>query len=262
MKKCIFYSLLAMAMLFCSCQNGNNENNSNQILATIEAFGSEEEGPIVWAPQSQLMSWDDSLTSQEVTVALVSDDTLSCRLQLADNSAPIGVCHLVYPASAYVGQGLVNIPALQNGNANLADLVYYAELQDGKAYFKPLGGIVQLHLTTQERLASVMFITSDTNLYLAGNFQVSNYPAPVLNFTDKSEKQITVQGIEEYDFSKGNYLYIQMAPGCFNTFQVVLQNTDGKKCTKTLKDDKYFQVWRNQPSLISLGDSSNVLIFE
>jgi len=262
MKKITVLVLAVLALGFSSCKQGNKEAQNGSLNATVEAFGGDVLGAVAWAPDTKLVAWDDTFNPIEVTVAEVAADTASCQLSLADGVAPQGVCRFVYPACAYVGQGMVSVPVEQDGATNLTNIISYAEALEGKVDFKQLCGVIQLNVTTPEQLSCISINTSDSNCFLAGNFQVANYPTPVLIGVEGAEQHIDVHGIESIDFSKGADVCIQLAPGCYQTFQIVLQNKDGKICTKTLKDDKSIVVDRNRLVTITLGNTPEGLTFE
>lgn len=261
MKKITLLAIAVMALGLFSCNN-NKEAQTDSLTASVEAFGADAAGVIVWSSDAKMVAWDDSFNPVDVTVAEVAADTASCQLALADAAAPQGVRRYIYPASAYAGQGIVTIPVHQECVNGLKDLVYYSEEQEGKVDFKMLGGVVRIVVTTPEKLSCIAISTSDSNLFMAGNFQVVNYPSPVLNAVEGAERQIDIHNLEGIDFTEGAEVSFQVAPGCYSTFQIVLQNTDGKVCTKNLKDDKHIVVDRNRIVNITLGHTAEGLTFE
>jgi hypothetical protein len=262
MKKITIVATLLMAMAFTACKSGSTESAPTQIAATVQMFNGDGSSFVHWAPNTTLVAWDETFNPVEVTVASVAEDTASCMLQLADTAAPSGVSRFVYPANAYVGNGMVNIPTVQQRSALTEDLLYYAEPREGKVDFLPLCGLIQLHVTTPEQLASITLSTTDSLLYFSGNFTVREYPIPVIDAAEGAEHQVTLQGIDQIDFSQGADVFIQVAPGYCESFQVVFQNKDGKKCTKTLKEDKSILIERGKISSVALGDASHPLVFE
>jgi len=262
MKKITVLMLAVLALGLFSCNNGNKEAQNDALNATVEAFGSDAVGSNSWVPGSKLVAWDDALAPFKAEVVSLTPDTFLYQLALVDSVTPQGVCRFLYPAEAYAGQGIVTVPVEQQGSAEPSDLICYAEAQDGKVDFKQICGVIQLNITTPEQLTCISISTEDSNRYLAGNFQVVNYPSPVLNSVEGAERHIDVHGIENIDFSKGADVCIQVVPGCYGSFQIVLQNKDGKICTKTLKEDKHVIVDRNRMLSVKLGHTPEGLTFE
>ena len=75
-------------------------------------------------------------------------------------------------------------------------------------------------------------------------------------------RSITIDGLEEIDFTEGADVFYCVAPGCYQTFKVVMTTTDGRTCTKNLKEGREVLVDRNHMHSIILGDPDSILVFE
>ena len=64
------------------------------------------------------------------------------------------------------------------------------------------------------------------------------------------------------DFAQSAEVCCCMAPGCYKTFTVVMTATDGRTCTKSLKEGKEVVLDRNRVCTVNLGSQEETLVFE
>ena len=208
--------------------------------------------------------WDDELTLGLAHVTSVDGEGLYTIVR-DDSAASKGMVRMVYPASAIAGLGSVVIDTVQQSQSMGAGMVLYGESTadaPGEVALKVVNGIIRVDLFTPERLSTVALCTADSNRYMAGVFEVGNYPFPVLNATPQSTHGVLLTGLEEIDFSQHGDVVCYVAPGCYRTLAVVMTTPDGRICTKNLKEGKEIIVDRNGRVTIHLGDESNPLLFE
>ena len=237
MKK-IFISLaafVAVSLALVSCHNNSVFN------VTVEEVAGNGVAAIAWPKDAVITTWDDTKTPAEISFASVVADSSYAVMQLPEGMKTQGVRHFVYPASVYAGEGMVMVPAVQSGVDFPNGMPFYAETSEGNTdlAFKALCGVVRLHLTTPEHLASVQVSSEDTNGFMTSCEQLQNV-----------------------DFSAGADLNLYVAPGCFNSFAVTMVTEDGRVCVKNLKEGKYVVVERNSVCTINLGGEEGELVFE
>ena len=262
MKNRVFvFVMLATAMAgLVSCNCGPKQ--PQQYVMTMEPMSGAETQPQL-DEEVPVALWDDGmvlstarLTNGEKGVVLIPNDTAAIN----------GVLHMVYPANAAMGRaGCVSIDTMQHPMPLGEGMVYYGETTEDASdvmALKAVGGVIRLCLTTEVKLAKVTISTADSNRYMAGVFEVSNYPFPVLTATEQSVRNVTLTGLEDIDFVQGAEVYCCMEPGCYNTFTVLLTAADGRTCTKNLKEDKEVVLDRNRMCTIRLGSQEEVLEFE
>lgn len=256
----VFVMLAAAVAGLVSCNCGPKQ--PKQYALTVEALTGTETQPRL-SVEVPLAVWDDGaalstahLKNGEVGLWLVPDDTADAK----------GVLRVVYPAeAALAGAGCVVIDTLQQALPLGEGLVYYGETTEEKpdaVVMKAASSVVCMCLTTTERIAKVRFSTADSNRFMAGMFEVSNYPFPVLTATDLSTHSVEVVGLEETDFAQGATIYCYMAPGCYSTFTVELITPDGRTCTKSLKDGKEVVLDRNRMSKLDFTSPEEPFVFE
>lgn len=216
------------------------------------------------AADAPVALWDDELTLGLAHVTSVDGEGLYTIVR-DDSAATKGMVRMVYPASAIAGLGSVVIDTVQQSQPMGAGMVLYGESTadaPGEVALKVVSGIVRLDLFTPERLSTVALCTADSNRYMAGVFEVGNYPFPVLNATSQSTHGVLLTGLEEVDFSQHGDAICYVAPGCYHTLAVVMTTPDGRVCTKNLKEGKEVVVDRNGMVTIHLGNETNTLVFE
>ena len=260
MKKIIIslVAFVAMSALMVSC------HNNSMFKLSVEAIDGKGTASVMWPADATVATWDDAMNPVEVTLSGIAPDKSYASIVMPEGTTTKGVRRFVYPASVCAGEGKVMIAPVQSGMDCPATMPCYAEAAEGKAelVFKSLCGVVQLNLTTAEKLASVQISTEDSTNYLAGRFGVDNYPFPVLKAEADASKCVRCEKLAAFDFSKGSELYLYVAPGCYDTFTVTLTTEDGRTCVKNLKDDKYIVVDRNVICTINLGQNEGDLVFE
>ena len=256
----VIVMLAAMTAGVVSC----NSASPTRFKATVEALGGTKVAPSLKAG-TPVALWDDNMRLQEALVELPSSEGEN-NIVRDDTATLTGVVRMVYPGSAVAGSaGCVAIDTVQQVLPMGEGMVYYgettAEARD-EVVMKAVSGIVCLHLTTPERLASITLSTIDSNRYMAGAFEVTNYPFPVLEATEESVRSVTLTGMADTDFAQGAEVYAYMAPGCYRTFTVQLTTTDGRVCTKNLKEGREVLVERNRVHSVILGSDEQPLVFE
>ena len=259
----VFVMLAATVAGLVSCNCGQKQ--PTQYAVTVETLTGTDVLPqlnvdktvALWADEMVLRT--AHVVKGEESLAIVRDDTAAMK----------GVVHVVYPLGAVpiegVTTGRVVIDTLQQALPLGEGMVYYGETtQDAPdaVVLKAVGGVLRMNLTTPEKIAKVEISTSDSNRYMAGVFELSNYPFPVLAATEASVRSIAIDGLGEIDFTEGADVFYCLAPGCYKTFTVVMTTTDGRTCTKSLKEGKEVLVDRNHMHSIVLGDPDSILVFE
>lgn len=260
MKK-IFISLaafVAVSLALVSCHNNSVFN------VTVEEVAGNGAAAITWPNDAVMTTWDDTKTPAEISFASIMADSSYAVMQLPEGMKTQGVRHFVYPASVYAGEGMVMVPAVQSGVDFPNGMPFYAETSEGNTdlAFKALCGVVRLHLTTPEHLASVQVSSEDTNGFMTGRYGVDNHPFPVLASTQGAAKYVSCEQLQNVDFSAGADVNLFVAPGCFNSFAVTMVTEDGRVCVKNLKEGKYVVVERNSVCTINLGGEEGELVFE
>ena len=259
MKKSIisFLSLLAVAAMFSSCHNGS------MYQLTVEGLGQEGSSPVVWQTGTVLTMWDDAMAPVDVALAGVAPDSSYASIQMPEGFKRQGLCRFMYPKSAFE-KGHVKIATMQSGKEPLTEIPCYAEVEEGASElaFRTLCGVLKLNLTTAEKLKCVRVETLDSLVNIAGTFNVNNYPYPTLEAVEGSPC-IDCEAIQGMDFSQGAELQFFLAPGIYNTFNVIMVTEDGRVCEKNLKEGKHIEITRNGFCTIKLGDDEeNKLVFE
>ena len=257
MKK-LFISFIALAALTAGLVSCNNK--SGQYRVVVEPMDGQS---MLWGQSEAMASWDNTLMATEMTLTEVAEDG-TAALQLPEDLNTDGTRCFVHPAAAYAGEGMVMVPAVQSGVDFPNGMPFYAETSEGNTdlAFKALCGVVRLHLTTPEHLASVQVSSEDTNGFMTGRYGVDNHPFPVLASTQGAAKYVSCEQLQNVDFSAGADLNLYVAPGCFNSFAVTMVTEDGRVCVKNLKEGKYVVVERNSVCTINLGGEEGELVFE
>lgn len=259
MKNRVFvFVMLATAMaglVSCNCKPA-------RYAVTLEPLAGTEVQP--WQDGKVTAAlWDDNMAPATATMVNGKEGMTLVRQDTAERK---GMVRVVYPLEAANDMGCVTLNSVQKALPLGAGMVYYGETTDGApdaVALKAVCGVLRLHLTTAERLATVSLGTDDSNRYMSGVFGVDNYPFPVLTPTDGSVRSVTLAGLDEVDFEQGAEVYCYLAPGRYSTFTVVMTTTDGRVCTKHLKEGREVLVDRNGVSTVTLGgEDLPPLVFE
>ena len=250
-------AMAAMAAGLVSCNS-----KSGQYKVSLDPFG---ETPVAWAQGETLATWDNTLTSTELSVAEVTEEGTAI-IQMPEEMKTDGVRRFIHPVAAYAGEGMVSIPTVQSGQVNYLEMPVYAEAVDNSDVlsFKALCGVVRLHLTTPEKIASITVSTGDSLGYMSGLFVVENYPDVKLGVDGVvgTVNSVRCEQLPDMDFTQGADVDFLVAPGCFKTFTVTMTTPDGRVCVKNTKDDMDIVVDCNTVSTINIGSAENVMVFE
>ena len=256
----VFVMLAAAVAGLVSCKCGQKQ--PSQYAVAVEPLAGTD-------VQSQLnlgwplAVWDDGM---EMAVGRLEKGEDGLILKRNDTAAVKGVLHVTYsPSVAMIDPGCVDISRVQQALPLGEGMVYYGETTEDaadKVALKAVCGVIRLRLITEEQLAKVEISTADSNRYMAGVFEVSNYPFPVLTPTEQSVRGVELNGFGNTDFTQGAEVCCYVAPGCYNTFTVVMTTVDGRTCTKNLKDGKAVVLDRNRVCTINMGSPEEALVFE
>ena len=256
----VFVMLAAVLASMSSCNCG--QNRPQKYVLTLEPLAKADEQPLLDV-KTPVAIWDDSTILTSAYPTLEGDNFV---LVPDDSTVLNGVVHMVYPANAFiVGEGCVAINTVQQLLPMGENMVYYGETTESEpnaVALKSVGGVLRLRLTTPEKLSKVEISTADSNRYMAGVFGVTNYPFPVLTATEQSVRCLELTGLESVDFAQSAEVCCCMAPGCYKTFTVVMTATDGRTCTKSLKEGKEVVLDRNRVCTVNLGSQEETLVFE
>ena len=257
MKQRLFVIVILAAMTagVVSC----NSASPTRFKATVEALGGTKVVPTL-KTDTPVALWDDNMRVQMAHVAAPSGEGENGIVR-DDTAALTGVVRMVYPGSVLAGgAGRVAIDTVQQVLPMGEGMVFYgettAEARD-EVVVKAVSGSVRLHLTT-----SITLSTADSNRYMAGVFDVTNYPFPVLEVTGESVHSLTLTGMADTNFAQGAEVCAYIAPGCYRTFTVLMTTPDGRVCTKNLKEGREILVERNHVRPITLGSEEQPLVFE
>ena len=249
-------AVAAMALMSGCC------GSAARYEALVEAPDVEEAGVRLFAADGAVALWDEA--GEAVAAHLEAAKSGRVYACIDDTAVPEGMLHWLAPAEALADGGCVALPSEQEGTMGAARMPYYAEnpVQSCEASFKAVGGLVRLHFVTPERVAEAVIATSDSNRYMAGVFEMGNYPYPVLTPTAQSVRQVRLTGAEAVDFAQGGDLYACIAPGCYKTLSVMLRLVDGRTCVKELPEGAFVAIDRNEMYTITLGRNGAELVFE
>lgn len=260
MKRRLFVFVMLAAALagLVSCNGGQKQ--PTQYAVTVEPLTGTEGQPQLDLAASAVW-WDDAMEAKMASVQKNDEGVVFMR---DDTTATQGIVRIVYPANvALSGAGCVDIN--QHQLPMREGMVYYGETTvdaPDQMALKAVCGVLRLHLITSEKIANVTFETSDSNRYMTGVFEVSNYPFPVLTATKQSLRSVVLEALQDIDFTQGAEVCTYVAPGCFHTFKVVMTTVDGRVCTKNLKDGREVLVERNRTMTVNLGSQEEPLVFE
>ena len=256
----VFVMLAAAVAGLVSCNCGPKQ--PQQYALTVEAMSGAETQPQLDVDVPVAL-WDDGMA---LSTAHLKKGEVGLWLVPEDTAAVNGVLRVVYPAAAALGgTAYVGIDTLQQALPLGEGMVYYGETTEetpDAVVMKAVSSVICMRLATAERIAKVRFSTSDSNRFMSGLFEVSNYPFPVLTATDMSTHSVEVVGMEETDFAQGASIYCYMAPGCYNTLKVEMITTDGRVCTKNLKEGKEVVLDRNRMCTLNFTSPEEPLVFE
>jgi hypothetical protein len=260
MKNRLFvFVMLAVAMAgLVSCNCGQKQ--PTQYAVTLEPLTGMDEQPQLDMVASAVW-WDDAMEAKMATVRKSDEGAVVVR---DDTTATQGIVRMVYPANVpLAGAGCVDI--CQHQLPTGKGMVYYGETTEDapdQMVLKAVCGVLRLHLITAEKIANVTFETADSNRYMTGVFEVSNYPFPVLTATKQSLRSVVLESLQDIDFTQGAEVCAYVAPGCFHTFTVIMTTVDGRVCTKNLKEGREVLVDRNRTMTVNLGSQEEPLVFE
>lgn len=250
-------ALAAMAAGLVSCNS-----KSGQYNVSVESFG---ETSVAWAQGETLATWDNTLASTELSVAEVTEDGIAV-IQMPEEMKTDGVRRFIHPAALYAGEGKVCIPTVQSGLVNPSDMPVYAEAVENNETlsFLSLCGVVRLHLTTPEKIASITLSTDDSLGCMSGLFCVDHYPVVSLEAAEGmgAVNNVRCEALPPIDFTQGADVDFLVAPGSFKTFTVTMTTPDGRVCVKNTKEGMDIEVERNLISTINIGSEENVMVFE
>lgn len=259
MKK-LFISFVAIAAVAAGLVSCNSKSGQYQVM--VEPFGSQA---MIWGQDEAMASWDNTLMATEMTLTEVTGEG-TAMLQMPEELNTEGVRCFVHPAAVYAGEGKVCIPTVQDGVDYKQSMPYYAETVEGSEAlaFMSLCGLVCLHVTTDEQIASVSISTDDSLGFLSGLFSVENYPVVNLVADEGmgAVNSVRCEQLPAMDFSQGGDMYFYIAPGKYKTFNVTMTTADGRVCVKHQKEDMLIEVGRNQIATIMMGSADHVLVFE
>ena len=250
-------ALATMAVGLVSCNN-----KSGQYKVAIEPTAN---GIATWAPSEEIASWDNTLAATVVTVSQETRDDATL-VQMPEDLKTDGVRRFVQPAAVYAGEGKVCIPTVQGGIVNQLDMPVYAEAVENSDVltFMSLCGVIRLHLTTPEKIATITVSTEDSLGYLSGLFTVCDYPKVNLTVDEGmgAVNNVRCEALPAIDFTQGADVDFFVAPGSFKTFTVTMTTPDGRVCVKNTKENMDIVVDRNIVSTINIGSAENELVFE
>ena len=256
----VFVMLAAAVAGLVSCNCGQKQ--PSQYAVTVEPLVGTD-AQIQLYEDEPVALWDDNM---EVIVAHLEKGEDGVVIVRDDTAATTGVLRVVYHSSdPFAEAGYVDICQHQSALETGAGMVYYGETTEDAAdevALKAVCGVIRLHLVTAEKLAKVEISTADSNRYMTGKFEVSNYPFPVLTATERSVRSVELDALWPKDFTEGADVYCYIAPGCYNTFTIVMTTTDGRTCTKSLKEGKEVVVDRNRVCTINMASQEEALVFE
>ena len=251
--------LAAVVAGMVSCNGGQKQ--PKKYAVTVEPLNGMEEQPKL-DTDVLIAMWDDGM---EVSTPSLVKGEEGYEIVCETPADPKGVVRAVYMSNAIVTDaGLVDISNYQWDRQLDNGMVYYGETTEKAPdvmALKAVCGIVRLHLVSPEKIRKVVVSTADSNRYMTGVFEVSNYPFPVLTPTERSVRSVEVNDLS-VDFTEGADLWFYVAPGCFNTFTVEMTTADGRVCTKNLKDGNEVMVERNAVCTVVLGTEGHELVFE
>lgn len=259
MKK-LFISFIALAALTAGLVSCNNK--SGQYRVVVEPMDGQS---MLWGQSEAMASWDNTLMATEMTLTEVVEDG-TAALQLPEDLNTDGTRCFVHPAAAYAGEGMVCIPTVQNGMDCKQAIPYYAEIAEGNdaLAFVSVCGVLRLHLTTPEKIASISVSTDDSLGCMSGLFVVENYPDVKLGVDEVvgTVNSVRCEKLPDIDFSQGGDVYFCVAPGSFKTFNVTMTTADGRVCVKHQKEDMVIDVNRGQTTTVTMGSPEHDLVFE
>ncbi len=254
----VIVMLAAVTAGVVSCNGGQKQ--PTQYAVTLEPLTSMDKQPQLDLAASAVW-WDDAMEAKMATVRKSDEGAVVVR---DDTTATQGIVRMVYPANVpLAGAGCVDI--CQHQLPTGKGMVYYGETTEDapdQMVLKAVCGVLRLHLITAEKIANVTFETADSNRYMTGVFEVSNYPFPVLTATKQSLRSVVLESLQDIDFTQGAEVCAYVAPGCFHTFTVIMTTVDGRVCTKNLKEGREVLVDRNRTMTVNLGSQEEPLVFE
>lgn len=155
-----------------------------------------------------------------------------------------GPYYAIYPASIATTYNTITLPTEYTYDDSRFDAPMYAYSTNNKLVFKNLCGVMQLNLTTNKSINSIVITTDQA---ITGEFSLDyNGGSPNMITTQNNSNTLTINFDNSVDCSgTGQSFYVYLPIGNYSEMSITFYTTDASYCTKSLQSGQTFIVGRN-----------------
>lgn len=155
-----------------------------------------------------------------------------------------GPYYAIYPASIATAYNTITLPTEYTYDDSRFDAPMYAYSTNNKLVFKNLCGVMQLNLTTNKSINSIVITTDQA---ITGEFCLDyNGGSPNMITTQNNSNTLTINFDNSVDCSgTGQSFYVYLPIGNYSEMSITFYTTDASYCTKSLQSGQTFIVGRN-----------------
>ena len=155
-----------------------------------------------------------------------------------------GPYYAIYPASIATAYNTITLPTEYTYDDSRFDAPMYAYSTNNKLVFKNLCGVMQLNLTTNKSINSIVITTDQA---ITGEFSLDyNGGSPNMITTQNNSNTLTINFDNSVDCSgTGQSFYVYLPIGNYSEMSITFYTTDASYCTKSLQSGQTFIVGRN-----------------
>ena len=253
-----YYYRLAVLMTlvslftFSACQK--EENGKVLFTATIENPTTQSKtaitnaGVMTWLTDDQIAVYDNGgsgAVSHLSATPTGNHKTADFTLVSGYEEPNDGPYYAIYPASIATAYNTITLPTEYTYDDSRFDAPMYAYSTNNKLVFKNLCGVMQLNLTANKSINSIVITTDQA---ITGEFSLDyNGGIPNMNATQNNNgNTLTINFDNSVDCSgTGQSFYIYLPIGNYSEMSITFYTTDATYCTKSLQSGQTFIVGRN-----------------
>lgn len=156
-----------------------------------------------------------------------------------------GPYYAIYPASIATTYNTITLPSEYTYDGSRFDAPMYAYSNNNQLVFKNLCGVMQLNLTANKSINSIVITTDQA---IAGEFSLDyNGGNPIMIATQNNNgNTLTINFDNSVDCSgTGQSFYVYLPIGNYGEMSITIYATGATYCTKTLQSGQTFIVGHN-----------------
>lgn len=256
MKKDLYLLVALMTLVSIFSLVACQKEGDGKILftATIETPSTQSKtaitntGVMTWLNGDQIAVFDNGgngVVSHLTATPTGNHKTADFTLVSGYEEPSDGPYYAIYPASIATTYNTITLPTEYTYDGSRFDAPMYAYSNNNQLVFKNLCGVMQLNLTANKSINSIVITTDQA---IAGEFSLDynggnpNMIAPQNN----NGNTLTINFDNSVDCSgSGQNFYVYLPIGNYSEMSITFYSTDASYCTKSLQSGQTFIVGRN-----------------